>query len=138
MFTHVCEICGETFESSSNRAKYCVYCRDKAQVFRNKAYMEKKKAGTSLTIGSEQVCPICGKTYTVTSGSQKCCKDFQKKQRHAKKKSDPHYVKEKYETLRIYVPKGQRDGIKAYAQSQGLSVNKLMLTALEEYRKNHS
>lgn len=105
MFTHVCEICGETFESSSNRAKYCVYCRDKAQVLRNKAYMEKKKAGTSLTVGSEQVCPICGKTYTVTSGSQKCCKDCQKKQRNAKKKSDPHYVKEKYETLRIYVPK---------------------------------
>ena len=138
MFTHVCEICGETFESPSNRAKYCVYCRDKAQVLRNKAYMEKKKAGTSLTVGSEQVCPICGKTYTVTSGSQKCCKDCQKKQRNAKKKSDPHYVKEKYETLRIYVPKGQSDGIKAYAQSQGLSVNKLMLTALEEYRKNHS
>lgn len=138
MFTHVCEICGETFESPSNRAKYCVYCRDKAQVLRNKAYMEKKKAGTSLTVGSEQVCPICGKTYTVTSGSQKCCKDCQKKQRNAKKKSDPQYVKEKYETLRIYVPKGQRDGIKAYAQSQGLSVNKLMLMALEEYRKNHS
>lgn len=138
MFTHVCEICGETFESSSNRAKYCVYCRDKAQVLRNKAYMEKKKAGTSLTVGSEQVCPICGKTYTVTSGSQKCCKDCQKKQRNAKKKSDPHYVKEKYETLRIYVLKGQRDGIKAYAQSQGLSVNKLLLAALEEYRKNHS
>lgn len=138
MFTHVCEICGETFESSSNRAKYCVYCRDKAQVLRNKAYMEKKKAGTSLTVGSEQVCPICGKTYTVTSGSQKCCKDCQKKQRNAKKKSDPHYVKEKYETLRIYVPKGQRDGINAYAQSQELSVNKLLLTALEEYRKNHS
>ena len=128
MFTHICEICGETFESSSNRAKYCVYCRDKAQVLRNKAYMEKKKAGTSLTVGSEQVCPICGKTYTVTSGSQKCCKECQKKQRNAKKKS---------ETLRIYVPKGQRDGIKAYAQSQGLSVNKLLLAALEEYRNNH-
>ena len=57
--------------------------------------------------------------------------------RNAKKKSDPQYVKEKYETLRIYVPKGQRDGIKAYAQSQGLSVNKLLLAALEEYRNNH-
>ena len=54
MFTHICEICGETFESSSNRAKYCVYCRDKAQVLRNKAYMEKKKAGTSLTVGSDK------------------------------------------------------------------------------------
>ncbi len=137
MFTHICEICGDTFESLSNRAKYCVYCRDKAKVLRNKAYMAKKKAGISLTVGSEQTCPICGKTYTVASGSQKCCKDCQKKQRNAKKKSDPQYVKENYETLRIYVPKGQREVIKAYAQSQGLSVNKLMLTALEEYRKKH-
>ena len=137
MFKHKCEMCGLEFETNNTRAKYCIYCRDKAQVLRNKAYMEKKKAGTSLTVGSEQVCPICGKTYTVTSGSQKCCKECQKKQRNAKKKSDPQYVKEKYETLRIYVPKGQRDGIKAYAQSQGLSVNKLLLAALEEYRNNH-
>ena len=55
MFTHICEICGETFESSSNRAKYCVYCRDKAQVLRNKAYMEKKKAGTSLTVAVRRI-----------------------------------------------------------------------------------
>lgn len=31
----------------------------------------------------------------------------------------------------------ERAGSKAYAQSQEFSVNKLMLMALEEYRKNH-
>lgn len=137
MFTHTCEICGDTFESASNRAKYCVYCRDKAQVLRNKAYREKKLSGESVTIGSEQTCPMCNKTYTVTSGSQKYCKECQKKQRNASKSVDPQYLKDNYEYIRVYVPKGQRNEIKAYAQSRGLSMNKLLITALEEYRKNH-
>lgn len=78
MFTHTYQICGTKFESQSNRAKYCVYCRDKAQVLRNKEYKEKKAAGTSIAVGSEQICPICNQPYTVTSGSQKCCKGCQK------------------------------------------------------------
>ena len=35
------------------------------------------------------------------------------------------------------VPKGEREKIKEYADSLGMSVNKLLLTALEEYKKNH-
>ena len=50
------------FQSKSNRAKYCIYCRDKAQTARNRAYAEKKKSGTSVPLGSEQKCPVCGNT----------------------------------------------------------------------------
>ena len=64
MFIHTCEICGNEFESRSNRAKYRENCRDKAQVLRNKAYIEKKKSGTSITIGSEQICPIRFPSYS--------------------------------------------------------------------------
>ena len=42
-----------------------------------------------------------------------------------------------YDYIRVNVPKGERDAIKAYAESQGMSVNKLLLTALEEYQTNH-
>ena len=42
-----------------------------------------------------------------------------------------------YYYIRVNVPKGERDAIKAYAESQGMSVNKLLLTALEEYQTNH-
>ncbi|MCM1228390.1 MAG: hypothetical protein NC320_13385 [Clostridium sp.] len=137
MFTYTCQICGEEFQSASNRAKYCVYCRDKAQVLRNKAYKKKKEAGTSITIGSEQICPICGNPYTVTSGSQKCCKNCQKKQTNARKAvTNSRYTKANYDSIIFYVPKGQREDIKAYARSHGLSVNKLIQKALEEYRKN--
>ncbi len=136
MFTHKCELCGMEFESKSNRAKYCFYCRDKAQVARNRAYAEKKKSGTSVPLGSEQICPICKKPYTVTSGSQKYCKDCTKKA--VKKKSpDAEYIKENYDYIRFNVPKGEGDAIKTYAQENGMTIKQLLMTALEEYKKNH-
>ena len=39
--------------------------------------------------------------------------------------------------IRVNVPKGEREKIKAYAETQGMSVNKLLLTALEEYKTKH-
>lgn len=135
MYKHTCQLCGMEFESPSARAKYCIYCRDKAQVLRNKAYKEKKQAGEAVTIGSEQVCSLCGKTYTVTAGSQKYCKECQEKQARSKKiSSNAQYAKANYKTLKLYVSAEERDVIKAYAESLGMSVNKLMLTALEEYK----
>ncbi|MCM1530626.1 MAG: hypothetical protein NC093_11625 [Alistipes sp.] len=137
MFTHKCEMCGTEFQSKSNRAKYCIYCRDKAQSARNKAYVEKKKSGTSVTIGSEQTCPICGKIYTVTSGSQKYCKDCAADRNRKKTPPSAEYIKENYDYIRFNVPKGEGDAIKAYAQEQGMTIKQLLLTALEEYKENH-
>ena len=137
MYKHTCQICGMEFESPSSRAKYCIYCRDKAQVMRNKAYKE-KQAGEAVAIGSEQICSICGKPYKVTAGSQKYCKECQQKQARSKKiSSNAQYAKANYKTLKLYVSAEERDAIKAYAESQGMSVNKLLLTALEEYKANH-
>ena len=136
MFRHTCQICGTEFESPSNRAKYCVYCRDKAQAMRNKTYKEKKLAGSSVTLGSKQTCPICGETYTVVSGSQKCCKACAKKLTNAKKQQPTaEYIKEKYDYIRFHIPKGEGDKIKAYAQKHGMTIKQLFLTALDEYIK---
>ena len=138
MFKHKCEMCGLEFETNNTRAKYCIYCRDKAQAARNRAYAEKKKSGTSVKIGSEQVCPICGKTYTVTSGVQKYCKECTASKKRKKSAPNTEYLKGHYDYIRVNVPKGEREKIKAYAESQGMSVNKLLLTALEEYQANHA
>ncbi len=139
MFIHTCQICGNEFESSSNRAKYCIYCRDKAQVLRNKAYKEKKAAGLSIAVGSEQICPICNKPFTVVTGSQKCCKDCQKKQDSKRKvASNRRFTENNYDKISFYVPKGELQNIKDFASLQGMSVNKLLQSALEEYKKNHS
>lgn len=107
MFKHKCEMCGLEFETNNTRAKYCIYCRDKAQAARNRAYAEKKKSGSAVKIGSEQICPICGKTYTVTSGSQKYCKECTAGKKR-KKVSSEHGVPQR--ALRLYPcqrPKGR-------------------------------
>ena len=79
MYKHTCQICGMEFESPSARAKYCIYCRDKAQVMRNKAYKEKKQAGEAVAIGSEQICSICEKPYKVTAEAGSFQEDFLKR-----------------------------------------------------------
>ena len=138
MYKHTCQICGMEFESPSARAQYCIYCRDKAQAMRNKEYTDKKQAGEAVAIGSEQICSICEKPYKVTAGSQKYCKECQQKQARSKKiSSNAQYAKANYKTLKLYVSAEERDAIKAYAETLGMSVNKLLLTALEEYQKAH-
>lgn len=72
----------------------------------------------------------------------KYCRDkvqVQRNRAYKEKKESPNteYLKEKYDYIRVNVPKGERDKIKAYAESQGMSVNKLLLTALEEYQNSH-
>jgi len=47
-------------------------------------------------------------------------------------------TKDNYDSIIFYVPKGERETLKAYAQSQNMSVNKLLQTALEEYKEKHS
>jgi NRPS condensation-like uncharacterized protein len=74
----------------------------------------------------------------VATGSQKCCKECSKKQTASKKKAPgAQYIKDNYDYIRINLPKGEGEEIKAYAQARGMSVKQLMLTALEEYREKH-
>ena len=108
MFKHKCEMCGLEFETNNTRAKYCIYCRDKAQAARNRAYAEKKKSGSAVKIGSEQICPICGKTYTVTSGPLSELLQGVYRRQEAKKVSSEHEVPQR--ALRLYPcqrPKGR-------------------------------
>ena len=139
MSVFTCEICGNEFESTAHHAKFCPDCRGKAQTLRNQKYKSNRRAGLSVEIGNEQTCPICGKPYIVVTGSQNCCEDCRKQRdRSRKTATNADYQKANYERIRITVPIGQRDEIKAYAESQGMSVNRLFLTALEEYRKQHT
>ena len=57
--------------------------------------------------------------------------------RSKKISANAQYVKANYKKLKLNVSAGERDAIKAYAESPGMSVNKLLLTALEEYKANH-
>lgn len=50
----------------------------------------------------------------------------------AQKKSADKYLKEKVEDIRIRVPKGQKQLIKDYADSQGKSLNQFIVDLINE------
>ncbi|MDD6826058.1 MAG: hypothetical protein ACI4KB_10270 [Oscillospiraceae bacterium] len=141
IFTHTCQMCGTEFQSAGNTAKYCVYCRDKVQLQRNRDYKKKKEIGETKVLGSTQVCPHCGKEYILKSPAQKCCAECQKKIssqiKTVRSSKSLKSVRETNDQINFYVPAGERDRIKAYAKTQNMSVSKLMLAALKEYEKNH-
>lgn len=138
MFTYKCDLCGRMFESKSNRAKHCPACKVKAQMERNKIYLDRKRAKKSNAVGSMSACLSCGKPFIVNSGTQKYCPECAKDE-YQKKKGQPtsDYIKEHYDYIRINVRKGEKDKINKYAKSQGMSVNQLFLRAVEEYKNNH-
>ena len=75
-----CQMCGNDFETASNRALYCADCRKKRQVEKNNAYKKRKSKGLSREIGSTQICPVCGKEFILKTGSQQVCEKCQPKQ----------------------------------------------------------
>ena len=100
--------------------------------------MQKRNTNDIKPIGSTQICPICNNEFVQKSGSQKCCPDCKEKQTNARKVvSNNKYKKANYEQINFVVPVGERDEIKAYAKSRNMSLNKLIVTALKEYRDNH-
>lgn len=53
----------------------------------------------------------------------------------AQKRSAEKYLQEKVEPLRIRVPKGQKEVIKAYAEAHGKSINQFVIDAINEAMK---
>ncbi len=50
----------------------------------------------------------------------------------AQKKAAEKYLKESVEDIRIRVPRGQKEGYKAHANSQGESLNSFVIRAMNE------
>ena len=50
----------------------------------------------------------------------------------AQKRSAEKYLQEKVEDIRIRVPKGEKAVIKAYAESQGKSLNQFIIDCINE------
>lgn len=49
---------------------------------------------------------------------------------------DNEFIKQKYDRINLTVPKGQKEVIKAYAESHGKSVNAYINDLIEEDMKN--
>jgi hypothetical protein len=69
-----------------------------------------------------------------------CCTNIQKrwcvsvaeKEKFNKTKYQNEYISKKYDSLRIVVPKGKKDKIKAYADSKGESINGFVNKAIDK------
>ena len=46
---------------------------------------------------------------------------------------DNEYQKQNYDRISVFVPKGKRDELKDLAAEKRVSVNELIITAIEEY-----
>ncbi len=75
-------------------------------------------------------CQLYGNEFETASNQAKYCPDCRKKQEIPPKIACQRKLQQII--LCMY-----REKLKSYAESHGLSVNKLFLTALQEYRTNH-
>ena len=50
----------------------------------------------------------------------------------ARKAANSKYIKGKIDTLTIYLPKGKRQALKDIAENKGVSLNRLIITTLED------
>lgn len=51
----------------------------------------------------------------------------------ARKRAILNYMENTVDTVRFYVPKGQKDVLKAEAKKRGISLNKMITDALQAY-----
>lgn len=129
-----CQRCGKTYTSGSNRPGYCQDCRMERQKERNKEYMERKRDGAARKIGSADVCANCGKPFIIKSGSQILCEDCIKKGvKLTKSKVNTKYRDKTYDTVTVYVPKGDKDKLKEYATANGFKSLNEFINLLIKY-----
>ncbi len=136
MFELTCQRCGNEYTSKVNRAGYCPDCRIERQKERNREYLKRKNAGKSRTIGAEDVCQKCGKSYIIKTGSQVLCDDcIDKGVRLTRSAANTKYRDNNYDTVYVYVPKGEKENLKEYAKNHDMSLNEFVNFAILEGKK---
>ncbi|MGN0602220.1 MAG: hypothetical protein ACI4I7_05865, partial [Oscillospiraceae bacterium] len=134
-----CQRCGKVYSSGSNRPGYCPECRKERQKERNREYLERKSEGRSRYIGSADVCHNCGKPYIVKTGSQILCDEcIAKGVKLTKSKVNTKYRNKTYDSVTVYVSKGDREKLKEYANLHGFkSLNEFINSLIEYGMKNN-
>lgn len=135
----ICKMCGNTFQTTANRASYCPECRKIRQNERAKVYREKiMNCERTRTIGEPEICPECGNTYILKSGSQKVCENCRKKHTNKmKSKTNAEYTAKNYDACIFYVKKGRKKIIQDFASKRKMSMNEFVNTAIDLYIKQN-
>ena len=136
-YTHICLRCSTEYESGSARRGYCPECRKERQKESNRNYLERKAKGESRSIGSADICEKCGQPYIIKTGSQKLCDSCIEKGIVIRrtKPNTTEYKRDTYDTLNVYLPKGERESLKKFAALHGKSMNEFVIEAITKYRK---
>lgn len=138
MKTFICNNCNKEFETTANRAMYCPECRRIRQIERNNKYKENRILGLSRYIGQDVVCEECGELFKLSSGSQKVCDKCRTKVTNRKKSiTNAKYTEKAYDYHRIYLPKGEKEKLKEYADNHKMSLNELFNKAIQFYLEQH-
>lgn len=77
-----CQTCGSEFPGGP-RAYYCPACRAERRKEADRRCKERRAAGKTRAIGSEDLCEICGEPYAVASGLQRYCDSCATERRNA-------------------------------------------------------
>ena len=116
-YENKCLRCNKKYISGTNRPGYCPDCRKIRQKERNK-----------------DVCAICGKPFIVKSGSQILCEECIKNGvKLTKSKVNTKYRNKAYDTVTVYVPKGDKEKLKFYAAANGFKSLNEFINLLIEY-----
>lgn len=75
-------------------------------------------------------CKYCGNYYESKANRSGVCPDCKTT---ARSRNNTRYTEKTYERVMLYVHKGQREQLKEYAHSKGMSVNEFVNNAIEFY-----
>lgn len=126
-YTVECLRCGKQYESGLNRNGYCPECKMERQKERNAKYQERKFQHSARAIGSADICQKCGKPYIVKSGSQVLCQDcIAAGVKLTRSKVVTASRNKLYDSIQIYVPKGQKQVLKEFVQQHNMSMNEFV------------
>lgn len=80
----ICAFCGDAFQSSSSKAKYC------SDRCRNDAYIKRRKEKERKILEKQKVCVCCGKEFTAKKKDAMYCSDACKQKAYRKRKKLPN------------------------------------------------
>ena len=127
-YEQTCLRCLKQYTAGVNRKGYCPDCQLERQKERNAAHAARRKNGTVRHIGSTDICTYCNREYTVRSGSQTLCQEcIDKGIKLNKTQINTKYRDTHYDSIHLYVPKGERAKIKEIARRRNMSLNEFIL-----------
>lgn len=138
MFELTCIECGKKYFSERNKDGYCELCRSRKIADSKHKYYENRKHTRAEVKSKLTACEQCGRLFDAKNSAQKLCSICQLlKEREYKMTASNQYRKDNQDVIQFKVPKGRRDELKAYAESQRRTLTTLILDSLRLFEDIH-